>query len=256
MLAVIADIGNTHVRFAAWMAEDRLPRLADGVWQAAPALRGIGRLATPSPGANEEEPFRREATAMLASHSAVPLVLVSVVPRVDGLLDGIVPDLRRVGHMSSLPFRHALADVAATGADRLCNVAAAVGAGLRSALVVDAGTATTVDVLIDGVFVGGVIAPGMAFALEQLGRRAARLAPVPFGEVPLVAGADTAAAMSAGAFHAGRGGIEALIDGLQAVHGALPVVLTGGLGGFLDRPGRFRDSQWTLRGAALLAGLC
>ncbi|MBK6733315.1 MAG: type III pantothenate kinase [bacterium] len=76
---------------------------------------------------------------------------------------------------------------------------------------VDVGTATTVDVLSARRFRGRVIAPGMAFALQQIGARAARLRHVPFAEVPLVAGADTSSAMAAGAFHAGIGGVENLV---------------------------------------------
>jgi type III pantothenate kinase len=252
--AVIIDVGNTYVRFVAWTAEDRLPRCTGGAWQPAPALRELGRLATPGSPADEAA-FVPAASGLLASAGDVPVVVVSVVPRVEALLRGLVHEMRSADHTASLPFRHRLADPAATGADRLCNMAAAVGAGLDGALVVDAGTATTIDVMAGGVFIGGVIAPGMAFAVEQLGLRAARLRPVPFVPVPLAAGIDTFEAMSAGAFHAGVGGVEALICGLNDVHGPLPVVVTGGLGRFLARPDRFCDPQWTLRGAAFLCDL-
>jgi len=254
MRAVIVDAGNTHVRFAAWTAGDAMPRCVDGHWLAAPPLRDLGRLSTPGSAAGDAD-FLADAAALLDAAGGAPLVLASVVPRVEALLSSLAKDLRRADHTARLPFEHRLTDVAATGADRLCNVAAAVAAGLGSALVVDAGTATTVDVLCDGVFVGGVIAPGMAFGLEQIGLQAARLRPLPFAAVPLAAGPDTASALAAGAFHAGVGGVEALVDGLLAAHGALPVVLTGGLGHFLARPGRFLDPHWTLRGAACLAGL-
>jgi pantothenate kinase type III len=254
MRAVIVDAGNTNTRFVAWTAADRLPRCAGGAWQPAPPLRELGRLATPGSFA-EEAAFVAEASGLLAVAGDVPVVVVSVVPRVEALLRGLAPELRCADHTAFLPFAHRLADPSATGADRLCNVAAAVGADLGGALVVDAGTATTIDVLVEGVFVGGVIAPGMAFALEQLGARAARLRPVPFAPVPLAAGVDTFEAMSVGAFHAGVGGVEALISGLRDQHGPLPVVVTGGLGRFLDRPDRFCDPQWTLRGAAALCGL-
>lgn len=254
MRALIVDVGNTHARFVAWSAGDRLPRHSGSSWDSAPPLRELGRLPTPaSPG--DEAAFLSDAGGLLSAAGDVPVVVVSVVPRVEALLGQLAPGMRRADHAAPLPFRHQLADPAATGADRLCNMAAAVGSGLTSALVVDVGTATTIDVLAGGVFIGGVIAPGMAFALEQLGLRAARLRPVPFAHVPLAAGGDTFSAMSAGAFHAGVGGVEALISGLLGAHGPLPVVVTGGLAGFIDRPDRFCDPQWTLRGAACLAGL-
>jgi pantothenate kinase type III len=254
MKALIADAGNTRVAFAGWTAADGLPCRRNGVWLPARPLRALASLPTPRDAAADAV-FVEAVHAMVDAAGGVPLVLVSVVPRVDALLAAMGLDLRPVDHTSPLPFGHRLREPAATGADRLCNVAAAVAAGLEAALIVDAGTATTCDVLVGGVFEGGLIAPGMAFALEQIGRQAARLRPLPFAETPLVAGQDTASALAAGSFHAGVGGVEALISGLQRVHGPLPVVVTGGLARFLARPDRFLDSQWTLRGAACLAGL-
>lgn len=254
MRAVIVDAGNTRVAFAAWTAVDGCPRREASGWRSAPPLRRLGELATPGDEVDGDS-FLAAARGILAAAGHLPVVLVSVVPRVDDLLAVGAPDLIKVDHTARLPYRHRLVEPGATGADRLCNVAAAVAAGLNDALVVDVGTATTVDVLRGGVFEGGVIAPGMAFALQQIGRRAARLRQVPFAEVPLVAGTDTASAMSAGAFHAGIGGVENLISGLQAAHGPLEVVVTGGLSRFLAASGRFVDPDWTLRGAAAIAGL-
>lgn len=254
MQSVIADAGNTRVAFAAWTRTDGVPGWRAGAWQSVPPLRRLGSLPTPRD-VSQESAFAAAAADLLATHRGLPLVLVSVVPRVEALLAAAVTELQLVDHRSPLPFSHRLREPAATGADRLCNMAAARAAGLDDALVVDAGTATTCDVLCGGVFLGGVIAPGMAFALEQIGRQAARLQPLPFREVPLVAGPDTASALTSGAFHAGIGGVEALIAGLQAAHGAAPVVLTGGLARHLVRPGRFSDPDWTFRGAAVLAGV-
>lgn len=252
MKALLVDAGNTRVAFAAWGEADGHAVAGTDCWRAAPPLRRLGSLPTPVEGDGEAE-FTAAAARLVARAQAPLVVLVSVVPRVAHLLGSLGAEVRPADHTCALPFAHRLRDPAATGADRLCNVAAAAAAGLADALVVDAGTATTVDVLKDGVFLGGVIAPGMAFAAAQIGRRAARLQPQPFGPVPLVAGPDTASALAAGGFHAGRGGVEALIVGLQAAHGPLPVVLTGGLGSHLAGPGRWLDPDWTFRGAARLA---
>ncbi|MBK8165985.1 MAG: type III pantothenate kinase [bacterium] len=253
MQALLVDAGNTRVAFAAWTPGDGHARRDGDRWVPPRPLQRLGAL--PTPGRDGETAFRTEAGRLLQAAGGAPVVLVSVVPRVSALLLDLAPALLPADHRAALPFEHRLADPAATGADRLCNMAAAVAAGLRSALVVDVGTATTVDVLRDGVHEGGVIAPGMAFALQQIGTRAARLAPVPFGPVPLVAGRDTAAALAAGGYHAGVGGVEALIAGLQGAHGPLPVVVTGGLAGCLQAPGRLLDPDWTLRGAARLYGI-
>ncbi len=118
--------------------------------------------------------------------------------------------------------------------------------------MVDAGTATTFDLLDGGAFKGGLIAPGMAFAAAKLGEYAARLAPVPFGPCPLEVGTDTAGAMAAGAWHTSFFGVNGTIEALLKAYGPRPVILTGGLGRFLAVEGRHVDPFWTLRGAGWL----
>ena len=147
----------------------------------------------------------------------------------------------------------AITSAQTVGADRWCNVAAACAAGLRDAIVVDAGTATTIDVLDGGTFAGGLIAPGMAFAARQLQTRAAQLWEVPFAPCPLAPGADTAAALQGGAFHVGVHGVSGTVSALLAGRPRAQVVLTGGLGRFLTRDGWPWDPLWTLRGLAALA---
>jgi type III pantothenate kinase len=65
---------------------------------------------------------------------------------------------------------------ASIGADRLANVAAAVGLGTLPAIVVDFGTAVTFDVIDSkGNYLGGIIAPGLATAASALHERTALL---------------------------------------------------------------------------------
>lgn len=243
MRLLIVDVGNSKV--------------AVGLGEATAAgvrIRARPPLATP-----RDRNGRAELTRRLAEEAAAArtdrLVLVSVVPAVDAAVAATGLDVVTIDHHTPLPFRNGVRDPAGVGADRYCNVAAAVGAGWRDALVVDAGTATTFDLLQGGEFIGGLIAPGMAFAARELGKAAARLSPVPFAPCPLEAGRDTAAALQAGAFHAGVGGAVAVIEGLLARYGPRPVTITGGLATHLQGEGWRHDPLWTLRGAALLGGL-
>src|SRR5690606_24606273 len=62
------------------------------------------------------------------------------------------------------------------GADRIANTLAAARPYHRDTIAVDLGTATTFDCIsADGVFVGGVIAPGINTGAETLVRRTAKL---------------------------------------------------------------------------------
>jgi type III pantothenate kinase len=233
--ALIVDAGNTRTLAVAWPGDAALPRLG----------------AEPPP-LDEVAAWERGAAGDLPGAPDLPVVLVSVVPRETDRLRAARPDLIVVDHRSPLPFALEVAEPSAVGPDRLANVAAARAAGLDDALVVDAGTATTFDLLDAGRFLGGMIAPGMAFAARRLGEDAARLAPVSFGPADWTVGRDTAAAMAAGAWHAGTEGVRGVIRGILAEYGDRPVILTGGLGRHLAWPGAHHDSHWTLRGAAFL----
>jgi type III pantothenate kinase len=252
--ALIVDAGNSRITCAAWQGSRQRPRLVAGSpRRLAPPehLQELGFLEIPDDSSAEAR-FRATFHQIHERAHRPPVVLTSVVPRVAGLLPAGC-DLHLVDHTSELPFRLEVAEPANVGPDRLCNMAAAAAAGLSSALVVDAGTATTFDLLLDGAFVGGMIAPGMALAARKLAEAASRLDPVPFGPAPWEVGAATSAAMAAGAWHAGTGGVRAVVKGLLARYGNVPVIVTGGLGVFFDEPDWYGDPHWTLRGAAILS---
>ncbi len=253
---LVLDAGNSRLTMAGCRPSHHLP--PDGgrgpaEWTSLPPLDGVRHVDNPPSGASVGEPFLAEVAAYSGDPSFGRRILVSVVPAMTAALVGILPDVEVLDHTWPAPFVWGLADPGAVGPDRIANVAMAAACGLRDALVVDAGTATTFDLLADGVFRGGLIAPGMAFAARMIGEAAARLTPAPFGPCPLEVGEDTARALAGGSWHAGRFGVLGTIDGLLEVYGERPVVLTGGLAPFLQRPGWIHDPHWTLRGAAWLS---
>jgi len=139
------------------------------------------------------------------------------------------------------------------GADRLVN---ALGGWLvygGPLIIVDSGTATTLDLVgEDGGFEGGVIAPGINLSMEALHEAAARLPRVAIRRPAKVVGTDTVGAMQSGVFWGYVGLIEGLIARIKAEDGRpLSVVATGGVAslfeGATDAIDRF-DPDLTLRG--------
>jgi type III pantothenate kinase len=251
MKALVLDAGNSRVKLFRWDGDQQAPSLGK---TPPPLLNLIHEWETPAKGGDFEG--LASSVAMAQAQAGGPaLVVTSVVPELVARLEGACAKLRVVDHRSDLPFACSIDDPAAVGADRYCNVAAAAGAGLTDALVVDVGTATTFDLLVKGVFIGGLIAPGPRFALDCLGQRAARLGPVPFGPAPLAAASNTLEAMTRGGWNTGIGGINFCIEGLLREHGPRTVILTGGLGEHLAAEERVIDPHFTLRGAAVLGGL-
>ncbi|NCF47929.1 MAG: type III pantothenate kinase [Bacteroidetes bacterium] len=119
------------------------------------------------------------------------------------------------------------------GADRLAD---AVGAQVHydlPAIILDFGTATTLDlVAADGSYEGGIIAPGVALSIETLAQAAAQLPRLElrdFSEDLPVLGKNTVSAMESGVFWGYVSMIEGLLMRLRQEHGDVPAIATGGL---------------------------
>ncbi len=117
------------------------------------------------------------------------------------------------------------------GADRIVNGVAAYETFGGPVVVVDFGTATTVDVIShDGAYLGGAIAPGVETSAEALFSKAARLSKVDLEAPPRAIGTNTRQSVQAGLML----GEAAMVDGLvrrvwTELGTETPVVATGGL---------------------------
>lgn len=120
---------------------------------------------------------------------------------------------------------------AEVGADRIANAVAARERFGAPAIVVDLGTATNFDVVdAEGRYVGGVIAPGVETASEDLFRRAARLSKVDLTFPDRVIGRNTADCLRSGILNGAVGMIDTLVTTIrEEIGGGGMVVATGGL---------------------------
>jgi type III pantothenate kinase len=135
-----------------------------------------------------------------------------------------------IGDDVPVPIRYDLEPGTAVGQDRLLDAAAAHALVRGACVVVDAGTAITVD-LVDGegTFRGGAIAPGARMMAAALHSRTAQLPEVEPGKPARDAGRSTAEAIRSGVFHALRGLVVGLADAYgRELGGAPPVIATGG----------------------------
>ena len=121
------------------------------------------------------------------------------------------------------------------GIDRLAAAAAAnrLRSPGRPAVVVDCGTAVTVDLLSEkGVYLGGAILPGaplMAKALADGTSKLPQIAALERGMPPAMPGTATAEAIAVGIGWGFRGAVSRLVaEGRRALKGDAEVVLTGG----------------------------
>ena len=124
------------------------------------------------------------------------------------------------------------------GADRLFAARGALARTGDSALVVDAGTALTVDAVRADppVFLGGAIAPGPGLLARALALGTARLPAIDPRPLAPALGRDTRQALEAGIAVGFAGAASALVEGVgrESGLGVRSVVLTGGARGFLE----------------------
>jgi type III pantothenate kinase len=117
------------------------------------------------------------------------------------------------------------------GADRVANAAAAHHLYSGPMILIDFGTATTLDVLSkEGDYLGGAIAPGILIAAEALFERASKLPRVELVPPEHAIGKNTVTTMQSGIIFGYVGLIESLVKRMNRELGQQAyVVATGGL---------------------------
>jgi len=179
------------------------------------------------------------AARRFAADAVRDAAIGSVVPRVTAPLatacreyfgngSVIVVDAR-----AALPITLRVDEPLTVGADRLINTLAASRLFHRDAIVVDLGTATTFDcITADGVFLGGVISPGIQTASESLTRRTSKLPATELSIPARAIGTRTEDCIRAGVVFGAADAIDGMVRRIRAEwpRDEVPqVIATGGL---------------------------
>ena len=115
------------------------------------------------------------------------------------------------------------------GSDRIAN-AIGVTNNNKNYIVIDFGTATTFDVVIDKTYLGGVIAPGVKLSLENLSNKASLIPKIKLSKISNVIGTNTSEAVKSGFFWGYLGLIDNIIKLIKKQsRKQFKIVLTGGL---------------------------
>src|SRR5919197_931741 len=117
------------------------------------------------------------------------------------------------------------------GADRIVNGIAAYEKYHTACIVVDFGTATTVDFISKkGEYVGGAIAPGLLISLEALVQRASKSPRIEIVKPKEIIGRNTIHSIQAGIFYGYVGLVDGIVQRIQKEnHAEAKVIATGGL---------------------------
>ncbi len=225
-MLLAADIGNTEITLGLFAGERLLAH-----WR-------LTTVTTRTPD---------EWAAMLTSflthaghstHEVQAAVEASVAPGVTEVMaEGIQLALGftpvQVGAGSSLPITLEVEEPHTVGADRVVNTLAAAELYGRDTIIVDFGTATTFDCITkSGAFLGGVIAPGIATAAENLALKAAKLPATELVPPERVIGRRTEECIRSGVLFGAADSVDGLVRRIKAewpTSDTPYVVATGGL---------------------------
>jgi len=186
----------------------------------------------------DRDSWAKEITAawrMLPESGKPAIVGASVNPDMDDPVEETVLRLTNhvvqwVGEEIPMPMKVLTDEPSQTGADRVLNVAAAYDLMEKACVVVDAGTAITVDVCNDaGEFLGGAISPGVNVMLDALHEKTAKLPRLPFERPTDTIGKSTQQAILTGVYHGVRGMVKELLELYAMDLGHWPdMIATGG----------------------------
>jgi type III pantothenate kinase len=226
---LVFDVGNTE--------------LTIGLFREA-ELRGHWRIMTDV--ARTPDEFGVLLRSLLAARDfdvgdVDSVAICSVVPRVTQPLSQACQEYFSVGAplvvdaRSGLPITLQVDEPLTVGADRLINTLAASRLFARDAIVVDMGTAITFDcITAEGVFLGGVIAPGVLTSAETLTRRTSKLPSTELTVPTRVIGTRTEECIRAGVMFGAADAIDGIVRRIKASWPRTDVPQVIATGGFAE----------------------
>lgn len=233
---IAVDIGNSNIKLGAF-GQGEIQRTENL------AIEQIDKL----PGIFQE--FREICGPQALGAATVPVVACSVN---DGylklvqqaLVEALNQNILLVGRDFPLEMKVGVEDIATLGSDRMVAAYGAYQVIETAVVVADFGTATTIDCVNDnGIFLGGVIMPGLDLAARSLNDYTAAL-PVVTPAVPTGNyGTNTEMAIQNGIYYGAIGALREMTDRYATELGRWPqVVVTGGYGNLIAQKCDFIDS--------------
>ncbi|MFH1214886.1 MAG: type III pantothenate kinase [Pseudomonadota bacterium] len=229
LLAV--DVGNTHMVLGLFQGEK---------------LRCDWRIQTSRSTTTDELAARLHGLFQLRNHSfeeVTGVIIGSVVPPLETIWGQLS---RKYLGCEALQVKGKNLDTGVNvvtdnpdevGADRIINSAAAFARYKKPLIIVDFGTAITLDcVSAQGEYIGGAIAPGLGISFEALIKQTSKLPRINISippEKPI--GTNTEAALRSGLLYGFGGLVEGLVRQMMKQFAPLTpmVIATGGMAGVI-----------------------
>lgn len=245
------DIGNSKTHF--------------GIFDAARLVQTFSVLSDRNLGTEKCMQILKEPLANTESEASQinRVGVASVVPNLTSVYREIAERLFRISPLiiSSdirLPIKIGYHEPSQLGADRIANAAAGFTRFGGPLIIVDYGTAINFEVMTDnGIFIGGVVAPGPKTSLAGLTDKAAQLFDVKIEEPSRCIAKDTEDAIKSGLYYGTIGQVDGIIKAiLNELTIPARVVATGGFSHLFAPHSHFIESIYpnlTLDGIRIIA---
>lgn len=153
-------------------------------------------------------------------------------------------DILLAGKTFPLEIKTAVEAPETIGTDRLVNAAAAYEVVQEPVVIADFGTATTIDCVDEeGVFLGGVIFPGLKMCAKSLHQSTHLLPEVSIKAPALGYGTNTVSAIQSGIYYSAQGALREITEQFATKLGRWPqVIATGGFSKLIAEKSEIIDS--------------
>ncbi len=235
---IAIDIGNSSISIAVF-DDDKIERIEDV------------SVSEPQKLLNILKAFREICGPQPFGASTVPVIVSSVNEKVLAEVEEVVSEALDqsallVGRNFPLEMTTSVENPEAVGCDRLLAAYSAYEVIEGPCVIADFGTATTIDLVSEsGIFVGGIITPGLTLAAKSLSDYTSALPLVKpiLPEEGSSYGINSELAIQNGIFYSAIGALREMVERYATELGTWPqVVITGGLGKLIVQRCDFADS--------------
>lgn len=254
-MLLVVDVGNTNITLGIFDGEE---------------LLGLFRMTTKMLRTSDEYGIficELLKTRNIEVSEIEDVIISSVVPNIMySFNSGIIKYIKRtpivVGSGTKTGIKINTANPKEIGADRIVDAVAAYELYGGPLIVIDFGTATTYDlVLEDGTFTAGITCPGIRISANALWRDTAKLPEIEIRKPESILAKDTITSMQAGLVYGCIGQTEYIINQIKRETNIekLNVIATGGLGKIIAEATdliQIYDPMLTLKGLRLIYNKC
>ena len=208
MNLIVIDIGNTNIKIGYFLNDSqqfiesvsgadtkKLTEIITSAWEQVPFVR------------RAQEPIR-EGVIVVSSVKPEWTEVVRYICK-----EQLNENIKVVGEDVRLPIEMGVENYKEVGTDRVVAAAAAYAVVQDAVVVADFGSAVTIDLVDDeGVFLGGVIAPGFELAAKSLYEGTSQLPEIKVHKPKDAIGASTIEAINSGLFYSAVGLLRAIAE--------------------------------------------